>query len=668
MNTQVNGCIGWMSIGIFIVIVGAIFAFFRYIISNKKKISVQKKLLFIPPVFICGFILYLIGYYEVGTKEQLVTLVSRSFISATRMFFSFSDISGIRESLQEDQYFMLVFSIVNLFALLLSFVVVLQLLGNKIGYWFRFYFSHPKQSFIFFDVNEASIALANNIIKHENKKPFVLFIRKRISSIDDDKCATYYEYQQEQLLLEKTRATGAIIVEREFSEDSSLSEIGVSRLLKVSKVCHTFFLSNNEKKNIQLALSIHEQNKNLKKARLVCHVLYSSEQDEKVFFKYASKHHTPKARISFINFSQLSALRLIKLHPPVKYINIDNNKAIALEDFNVMIFGFGEIGQYTLRYLIEQGQFVGSTFHAEVIDEKMNDIRGLFNERYPGLKDNYSIDYECLKKNCVEYFDYINKHINSAKYIVVAYGDDSLNIDTAIELKDILIKRGLSTPIFVNIKDDNNLFMSKVLGQVVKNKDTGGISIHCIESGDENKYFEIYLFGMNSNIFSYDNVIDETMIKKAKKANAHYLEKNGEKGVDSDKVWYDLKSMEKLANISQVMHLQTKLHLIGLKEGEIRKKYSDAKSFSASLSDEAKLNLAITEHLRWNANYFVQGWRTWNIDDIPEEIKRTGKPNKDSVRELHACLLSWEDLPKLKPIFGSDYRSLDDVEIYDFCE
>jgi hypothetical protein len=670
MNAQFDGCIGWISIISFCVIVGAIVAFFRYIISNKKKVSVQKKLLLIPPVFIFGFILYIIGYYDTGTKEQLVTLVSRSFISAIRMFFSFSDVSGIRTSLQTNQYFMLIFSVVNLFALLLSFVVVLQLLGDKVSYWFKYYFSHPRICYVFFDTNEAAIALAKNIFS-KDKDAFVIFIRKRIYSIDDDKCKTYFEYQQELLRLEEIRMTGAIVIEREYSDTSSLSEMGVARLLRVSTECHFFFLSGNENNNIRLALSVDkqkEQNDKFKKTRTICHVLYSSEQNEKVLFKYASKHHTRNNRITFINPSQLSALRLITLYPPVNFINIDTKRALAKEDFNVMLFGFGEIGQYTLRYLIEQGQFVGSTFHAMVIDEKMDKIIGLFNERYPGIKDNYTIDYECLKKDSVEYFNYINSHISSAKYIVVAYGNDRLNVDAAIELKDILIKQGLHTPIFVNLKDDQNLFMSGILGKFTKDKDTDGIEIYCTENGDEKAYFNIYLFGMNSNIFSYDNVIDESIIKKASKANKHYREKNGEKDVNGEKAWYELRSMDKLSNISQVMHLKTKLLLLGLKEKDVKKKYPNAKSFSESLSEEVKLNLAKTEHLRWNANYFVQGWQTWHIEDLPEEIIKTGKPNKDFVRELHVCLISWDDLPTLKPIFGSDYQSLDDIDIYDFCE
>jgi hypothetical protein len=642
MNTQVNGCIGWMSIGIFIVIVGAIFAFFRYIISNKKNISVQKKLLFIPPVFICGFILYLIGYYEVGTKEQLVTLVSRSFISATRMFFSFSDVSGIRMSLRESQYFMLIFSIVNLFALLVSFVVVLQLLGNKVYYWFKYYLSHPKKCYIFFDISDASIALAKNILK-KNKEAFVIFIRKRIYAIDDDKCESYFEYQEELLRIGEIRKTNAIIIEREYSDTSSLSEIGVKRLFKHAEKCELFFLSDEENDNIRLALSIikHKQEDiSLGKTKIVSHILYSSEQNEKSFFKYASKHHNKNNRISFINQSQLSALRLINVHPPVEYIKIDDSKAIALEDFNVMILGFGEIGQYSLRYLIEQGQFVGSTFHASVIDENMDGILGLFNERYPAIKDNYSIDYRGLRKNSAEYFDYIYSHISNMKYIVVAYGNDKVNIDTAIELKDILIKRGLDIPIFVNIKKDDNMLMTSVFGKINEDKETGSINI-CSTNDKGETNCTINIFGMNKNIFSYENIIDDNTIQKAMQVNKIYGREN----------WENLNAMKKISNISVALHLQTKLKLLCITKEEV-KDYHDKKTFIKSIDNEKRTNLAITEHLRWNATYFVYGWQKG--------------ADRDDEKEYHICLVPWDELPNVGEQYqGYDFDNVDGI--YDLC-
>jgi hypothetical protein len=582
-----------------------------------------------------------IGYYDVGTKEQLVTLVSRSFISAIRMFFSFSDVSGIRMSLRENQYFMLIFSIVNLFALLISFVVVLQLFGNKVYYWLKYHFSHPDKCYIFFDICDESIALAKNILK-KNDKAFVLFLRKRIYAIDDDKCESYLEYQEELLRIGEIRKTNAIIIEREYSEASSLSEIGVKRLFKHADKCELFFLSSEENNNIRLALSINDQkkkNESMKEKKTVYHVLYSSEQNEKLFFQYASKHHDKNNRISFINQSQLSALRLINVHPPVKYIKIDNTKAIALEDFNVMILGFGEIGQYSLRYLIEQGQFVGSTFHAIVIDEKMDSIIGLFNERYPAIKDNYSIDYKGLKKNSAEYFDYINSHIANMKYIVVAYGNDKVNIDTAIELKDILVKRGLNIPIFVNIKEDDNLLITSVFGEITKDKETGSINIcNTNDKGETN--CTINIFGMNKNIFSYENVIDDDTIKKAKQVNKIYGKDN----------WESLNAMKKISNISVALHLQTKLKLLGITK-EIVKDYHDKMTFIQSLDNERRTNLAITEHLRWNATYFVYGWQ---------------KGFRNDEKECHNCLVPWEELPNVGEQYqGYDFNNIDGI--YDLC-
>jgi hypothetical protein len=104
------------------------------------------------------------------------------------MFFSFSDIADINTGMYNDASFMLALSITNLAALVISFIVILQLLGNKTLSWLKYRFKRPEECFIFFDVNDTSIALAKNILNHRKKvvkevkrhaKPFIVFLRNK---------------------------------------------------------------------------------------------------------------------------------------------------------------------------------------------------------------------------------------------------------------------------------------------------------------------------------------------------------------------------------------------------------------------------------------------------------------------------------------------------------
>jgi hypothetical protein len=164
-----------------------------------------------------------------------------------------------------------------------------------------------------------------------------------------------------------------ISIDRDYSVQSSLDDIGVRRLLRIAK-CHLFFLADDENLNIQMAVNIKERMCNRKKRILfkktVLHILYTSEQNEKLFLTISFESEC-EGRILPYRLQLLQPSRNCRPctssreYPPVKYIGIDTDKAVATEDLSVLILGFGEIGQYSLRYLIEQGQFIGSTFHAQ---------------------------------------------------------------------------------------------------------------------------------------------------------------------------------------------------------------------------------------------------------------------------------------------------------------
>jgi len=652
-----EGCFSFDSWLYFAITILLLWCLFIYVKKHRKEFFKTTKFILIPPVFLCGFVIYLVGYYDGGTKEQLVTLVFRSALSSVRMFFSFSDIQELREVMKDNQYFMLLLSMTNLVALMTSFVVALQLMGNKLYFWLKYHFIKPDTCYIFFDINDASIALAKNIFKKKKsdsgkKKDIILFLKnKTVANVGSQS----KDMDTESLSNDFLFNVGAITVESEYTNQSSLEDIGIARLLNISHHSHLFFLSNEENKNIQLAVNIADRihqkgygEHSRGKKPYQMHVLYTSEQNEKYFLKFSDRKDKdnnskyPKVDFHFFNQSELSALRLIKIYPPVNYIKIDTNKGVALEDFNVLILGFGEIGQYSLRYLIEQGQFVGSTFHAVVIDKKINEVKGLFKERYPALESNYAIEYKTMKCD-EEYFHFISGLLPTLRYIVVAYGDDGLNISTAMEISDMIRKRSLEVPVLVNIKNDENLFKTGVLGEIFERKHDGSIGIR-----SKNDKLQIGLFGMNKYIFSYDNIVNEDIIQKARQVNKIY---NGDKDD-----WEELNAIKKISNISVAIHLQTKLKLMGITKEKV-KNYPNKEAFSQSLDNEKKTNLAITEHLRWNATYFVHGWQV--------QPKGLGK-DRDYDTERHICLVPWEELPNI----GKQYQGydVDNIEgVYDLC-
>ena len=69
------------------------------------------------------------------------------------------------------------FSIIHFAAFLVSFLVVLQLFGKQFLSWLKLKLSNPERQYIFFDLNEGAVALAEDLLKKDRKRLFFLSIR-----------------------------------------------------------------------------------------------------------------------------------------------------------------------------------------------------------------------------------------------------------------------------------------------------------------------------------------------------------------------------------------------------------------------------------------------------------------------------------------------------------
>lgn len=87
--------------------------------------------------------------------------------------------------------------------------------------------------------------------------------------------------------------------------------------------------------------------------------------------------------------------------------------------------------------------------------------------------------------------------------------------------------------------------------------------------------------------------------------------------------------------------MQSKLHTLGLKYVT----GGNTDYYDQKIQDQQILEkLAISEHLRWNAFSFANGWKTMtNIESHPK--------NKDVINQTHACLVDWEQLDRVSQHF-----------------
>ena len=110
-----------------------------WLVKDKRSFYKFRDWGLIPLTALAGFVIYCIGYWEAGTKESLITLVVRSFLSTFHMFFLHSDLLEVRHHMHTNATYMFAFSIIHFAAFLVSFLVEIKTLyPERQLYLFRF--------------------------------------------------------------------------------------------------------------------------------------------------------------------------------------------------------------------------------------------------------------------------------------------------------------------------------------------------------------------------------------------------------------------------------------------------------------------------------------------------------------------------------------------------
>jgi hypothetical protein len=92
--------------------------------------------------------------------------------------------------------------------------------------------------------------------------------------------------------------------------------------------------------------------------------------------------------------------------------------------------------------------------------------------------------------------------------------------------------------------------------------------------------------------------------------------------------------------------------------------------FLAGIQREQLENLAITEHLRWNAFHFAMGYEKMSADEVKLRHKQGITPIQKDLKALrHACLVSWNELDEISQLMTEltgrpvDYKEYDRMNV-----
>jgi len=631
-----------ISVSVYILIL-----FFWYILFYQQKrdgyVDFAKRVL-LPITLIGGGLVYFIGY-QAEENHSIIGNLFQAIFSTCRLFILGNDLVEISPEIKESYSFHLWFSVFAASAVFTFASLVLHLFAKDFLVRRNIKKTKPKVNHFFFGMNQASFSLSKDLLK--NKNGLVVFVKDVYEEdyhsfypniIENGAYVIKRESIWESIHLEKEEGIAHIYSKKKNHHKTADEDEKLFCHLKVleDKIkeaeTHLYFLTEDEDWNIITAHQLIQELQELPIKNMVrIHVSTNTESAFRQFFEW-SRMDSNGIHISLHNHATIIARELIYNHNPIDSIDINTDKAIANSDFNALILGFGQIGNEILRKLIEHGQFVGSEFHATVLDKCMSTLKGRFEYLYPGAVSNYDLNFIQAEVGHSDFYTVIKNKINSLNYIVIALGDDKLNMQTAMDILKMDRKNNHNFKILVQIS--NNNYYKNLPEQNLNN---------------------IIIFGRDNEIYTEKVIVQGELEYKGRKIHEVYSRQ-----FNLTKTFDDLDLFKQLSNISSAEHLNTKLKLVGLTEEKV-KLFPNKKAFLDSLTNTQKYNLSYGEHLRWNAFHFSNGWSTLDAKNLPDNPDYSDRQNEQTCQ--HVCLVDWNSLIQLSKILNEDLQHLDMITV-----
>lgn len=653
-------------------------------------------------IWVCGVILYMVGFNEHGSAASNVALLLRSSLSSMEMFVSHSDLIEVNEKFHGNPTYMALFALTHFCAVAISAIFILRLFGFRLVSWVKVMKAYicswlPLNCnyYVMFGVNSNTLMLANSIHKkRKEEKQRIIFIN--MPEKGHSHAATRFSFSHFfhsdsngiDKYLEDIEMMGALLFNSSRSFDNPILKHSIDDVFKVfqaldfswivrmplqnllrnsatrknkkfngSKV-EFFFLSDEEKDNliaVTVLQKIQKKQIDYKNFSFNCYCHARKSQNNAAMLNegaLAFKVHI----IDTSNLAVLDLKRDNRFHP-VNFVEKDTNTGTVKSAFTGMVIGFGETGRDAFRFLYEFSSFTKdnqgnpSAKKIHVIDKDIDDLKAEFLEEAPALKNNSEIEWWNVKStHSAGYWDKLKSVIQELNYIVISVKDDEEAV-------------GIATSIFeyaYRYRDNLNRF--KIFVRLRNSMREDFLRKH-------KEFFNVIVpFGSVMDAFSYETINKDVLEKAAKRFKYRYdilygakfdAIENGNEEEYADEAWLKrrkvyleetdaVKRKESEIKIwyqeeqdrSNVWHIYTKIALVN----------EDVTPESLQLDSNKQLlqNLSDCEHLRWNAKMELLGFEPATSEDIKKEEEKSKDKQRDPWRSLklrrHECIVDCQTL------------------------
>ncbi len=653
-----------------------------------------------------AYLIFFVGMYLGGTQKSALAAIIRPAFSASKMFFMADSPSDLAAGLRQNGAFMGFYILVKLYVLVITTITLLSLVFNRWKSYLetKMETANKKQLFVFFGITRASVIMARNIkeeVKDKDKR-VLLFVENRKESADLFKSLSFssvlglfrhrpeaYETVDDlgarlvisHVMMSSPECSDLLAKDQGASIKQIMKCLGLGqfhRLAEEAKEVHCFFMYDDQNINISGSYNLRKLlNKSFFNSGNTFKIHCWARQGAKTQILEVPEGMTDHTEINILDISRLSVQSLLQSpeNHPVQFVDVDTSTATVSSDFRAIIVGFGETGQDALRFVYEFGAFLDShcadinnqlsfrsPFHCDVIDKDMETLRPLFLSKTPALTSTDSaynmqqafgewtpnkydplVSFHTGALNSNAYIQLMEKKLATANYIVLALGNDELNLRAlndlmamAVKLRNGDLKR---MRIFVRC-------YSSEYSKVMKSQEDYYNQMF-------SETHPVKMFGSEKSLFSFQYVVDDQIIDNAKD---YYQAYKDLKQDPQDTTWdarhNDGKNINRKKrssvkrkeqqDINNFLHMETKLKLIGeCNPKELANAIlfiNEGKDFTYVDGTPESIktlynNLARTEHLRWNASHEMLGY-------IMNEGTGCNEMNK-----THNCLVPWEMLP-----------------------
>lgn len=541
-------------------------------------------------VFCIGSALYGYGF---AWKEGLSTLaVVRALMALCRMFAGINDLGSIQDAPWfQHKAVLTIFWLGHFLAFYITASTVIASLGERLLRRIRATLLRKGPLLLIYGVNPDSLSYGRYMARQKHRSVFFV----------DQECSAAYESE--------LNSFGAVLDKE--------GETPSARFLRQINM-------KPGSRRLELAALHADGRKNLAYAQSFLQVLtecgIGPEQTsllvrgagEDAYALQALESEGYGSVLAFDDY-ELVARMVVREHPPCDLIGFDG-RGKALEDFNAVILGFGRMGRAILTQLIQNGQFCGSRFQADIFDPGPQN--GFLHDH--ALMRQYAINFHPVDGKSDEFYAFLEENRKKIDCIVLCTGSKDDNREIADDLGEWFRGNGRA-PMIIQVSRDGFLCMD--------------------QDRRETQRANLYGSGM----------LDVGRMDALAMQINHVYHANSSRSAPED--WKRCDYFSRMSCRASADFYPAVLRACGKTAEQV---------LGGDWPPDAETleNLAVTEHMRWCAFHYVMGFLPMSAKDHAEravqyrrQMEQSGSPSlsvsKDMKRRLHACLVPWDELDAL---------------------